>query len=124
MKKMLTVALLLASALISSASFAAPVKDPAPAPKTTTINGKLFVPLSWPITGSYGSYTYVISSTSWISFYKNGVFVRSFNFFQNFPATTYSASITGTVANETGLFSATLAIYANGTQYNLDLNGL
>jgi hypothetical protein len=133
MKKMLPIAMLAACALIFSSLVSnaqtiqvtkAPSVDTAivnsVAVDTVAANSVAVPPLSWPIEGTYGAFTYYIPGTSHISFYRNGSFVASYSFVQNFPNQVWGATIDSSVI--TNLFSVTLAIFGNPTQYNLDLN--
>lgn len=117
MKKMLPVAMLAAFALISFTSFSAVKPKEKPAANAVAVP-----PLIWPITGTYGAFTYSIQTTDHISFYKNGAFVASYSFTQDYPNQVWGASIDRNVIP--GLINVNLAIYGNPAQYNLDLVSL
>lgn len=117
MKKMLPVAMLAAFALISFTSFSAVKTKEKPAANSVAVP-----PLTWPITGTYGAFTYSIQNTDHVSFFKNGAFVASYSFIQNYPNQVWNASVDPSVIP--GLQNVILAIYGNPTQYNLDLVSL
>lgn len=133
MKRMLPIAMLTACALLSSSliSKAQTIKADKTLNADTATVSKVVVneaaansvavpPLTWPIEGTYGAFTYSIPNTSRITFYRNGSFVASYDFVQNFPSQVWGASVDSQVI--TGLFSVTLAIFGSPAQYNLDLN--
>ncbi len=135
MKKMLPIAMLTACALLSSSLISnaqtiqatkAPSADTAAVPAVTVspvaVNSVAVPPLTWPIEGTYGAYTYSIPSTSHISFFLNGNFVASYSFVQEFPNQVWGATVDRNVIPN--LFSVTLAIFGSPAQYNLSLNAL
>jgi hypothetical protein len=122
MKKMLPVAMLTACALFFSClvSNAQTIQ----ASKTTSadtaaVNSVAVPPLTWPITGTYGAYTYSIPGTSYITFYQNGVPVATYSFTQEYPKQEWHATIDSNVIS--GLFGVVLNIYGTPEQYNLTL---
>lgn len=123
MKKMLPVAMLAACALLSlSLTSNAQTVQAAKTPSadTAAVNSVAVPPLTWPITGTYGAFTYTIQSTiSDIKFYNNGVLVGSYGFTQEYPKQEWHATIDSNVIP--GLFGAVLNIYGTPAQYNLTL---
>lgn len=123
MKKMLPVAMLAASALLSfslSSNAQTIQVTKAPSADTATVDAAAVPPLTWPITGTYGSFTYTIQSTiSDIRFYQNGVLAGAYSFTQEYPKQEWHATIDSNVIP--GLFGAVLNIYGTPAQYNLSL---
>ncbi|PWV48274.1 hypothetical protein [Chitinophaga sp. S165] len=130
MKKMLPIAMLTACALLSSSlvSNAQTIKaDKAPCTDTVAVNpvavnavaanAVALPPLTWPITGTYGAFTYSISGTNNIYFYQNGNFVAYYNFTQEGGKQEWRATIDSSVIS--GLFTVILNIYGTPEQYNL-----
>lgn len=122
MKKLLPVALLLC-AVFTFSGFVSAEKQPVPVETVKSVSGKVAVPLTWPITGTYGPYSYSLSSPYIITFYttSTGALIGSYSLtYQTGSSSVYQ----GTTPGVSGLTGVSLAIYSNGTQYNLDFFGI
>jgi hypothetical protein len=121
MKRMLPIAMLTACALLSFSLISNAQTIQAtntPSADTAAVNSVAVPPLTWPITGTYGAFTYEIQSTiSDIKFYNNGSLVGTYGFIQEYPKQEWHATIDRNVIP--GLLSVVLNIYGTPAQYNL-----